>query len=165
MPMTVEQAIGSLAAHAAKPLEEFKDHINSSCCQITGSTLSYFATINATEDVLTMVGWSRAAMVNCVMIDKPIVYKMTDTGLWGDAVRERKAVITNDYKNLVKHTKKGYPKGHVQVRRHMNLPVFEGKRIALVSGVGNKAEEYTQADVKALQTYMDAAWKYLKPKL
>jgi hypothetical protein len=165
MPMTVEQAIGSLASYSTKPLEEFKDHINSCCCQITGSTLSYFATMNAAEDVLTMIGWSRAAMVSCVMMSKPIVYKMPDTGLWGDAVRERKAVITNDYKNLVKPTKKGYPKGHVQVRRHMNLPILEGRHIAMVVGVGNKAEEYTQADARALEAYMNAAWSYLKPKL
>jgi hypothetical protein len=104
-------------------------------------------------------------MMSCAMMTKPIVYKMEDTGLWGDAVRERKPVITNDYKSLVKPTKKGYPQGHVNVRRHMNLPIFEGKHIALVIGVGNKLAEYTNDDAKTLQEFMDAVWKLLKPKL
>ncbi|MGA3346830.1 MAG: GAF domain-containing protein [Terracidiphilus sp.] len=165
MPITSEQAIRSLALVSTRPLEEFKDHINATCCQLTGSTLSYFATIDATERVLTMIGWSKSAMMSCAMMTKPIVYKMEDTGLWGDAVRERKPVITNDYKSLVKPTKKGYPQGHVNVRRHMNLPIFEGKHIALVIGVGNKLAEYTNDDAKTLQEFMDAVWKLLKPKL
>ena len=31
------------------------------------------------------------------MIDKPIVYQVKDTGLWGEAIRQRIPVITNDY--------------------------------------------------------------------
>ncbi|MBN1881722.1 MAG: GAF domain-containing protein [Deltaproteobacteria bacterium] len=132
---------------------------------ITTSLIAYFATMNASENVLTMVGWSDAAMGNCAMIDKPIVYKIEETGLWGDAVRERKAVITNDYQNLQKPTKKGYPEGHVTVIGHMNLPVMENGKVVLVAGVGNKNSEYTQKDVSDLQPIMDEAWKILKAKL
>ena len=56
MPITAEQAIRSLSFYSSKSLAQFKDQIKSSCCQITGSTLSYFATIDATEHMLTMVG-------------------------------------------------------------------------------------------------------------
>jgi two-component system, OmpR family, phosphate regulon sensor histidine kinase PhoR len=121
--------------------------------------------MDATERILTMVGWSKSAMMLCSTMNKPIVYKLQDTGLWGDAVRERKPVITNDYPSLVKPTKKGYPNGRVRVRRHMNLPIMEGQHIVMVVGAGNKQEEYTLADAKALQTFMDAAWKTLKPRL
>lgn len=163
--MTPEEGIKSVGWYATKPIENLKDEINSCCCQITGSTLSYYATIDASEKTLTMIGWSKSAMMNCAMVDKPIVYKMVDTGLWGDAVRERRAVITNDYKSLVKPTKKGYPEGHVKVRRHMNLPIVEGGHIVLVVGVGNKLQEYTQADAAALAKFMEGAWKILKPRL
>lgn len=163
--MTVDQAISSLAREASKPLQEFKNFLTYCCCDLTGSTLSYFATVSPKEDVLTMIGWSKSAMMNCAMMNKPIVYKMSDTGLWGDAVRERKEVITNDYQNLVKVTKKGYPTGHVRVSRHMNLPIMEGGHVVLVVGVGNKKEEYSQPDAKVLRTFMEAAWKHLKTKL
>ena len=107
MAVKVQQALERLDRSAGKPLDEYKDAITRECCSLTGSTISYFATMNGTETVLTMIGWSKSAMVNCGMIDKPIVYNLIDTGLWGDAVRERKAVITNDYKNLVKPTNDG----------------------------------------------------------
>jgi two-component system, OmpR family, phosphate regulon sensor histidine kinase PhoR len=162
----VQDAIRRLTTTmASKPLREYQDLVCVEACALTQSTLSYFATMNPAEDVLTMIGWSKTAMANCGIMDKPIVYKLEDTGLWGDAVRERNAVITNDYKSLVKPTKKGYPDGHVNVRRHMNLPVFENRKVALVVGVGNKPTDYTTEDAQNLTDLMNEVWKTLKTKL
>ena len=161
----VELALYRIHQKSNLPLDDFKDVINNEMCMITTSLIGYFATMNASEDVLTMIGWSDAAMGNCSMIDKPIVYKLDETGLWGDAVRERKPVITNDYQNLQKPTKKGYPEGHVTVIRHMNLPVIENDKVVLVAGVGNKNSEYSSKDVEDLQAIMNETWKMLKPKL
>ena len=160
-----EEAIKILASYAARPIEELKDTVTVLCCQVTGSNLSYFAAVDPTERIMTMIAWSKSATMLCQITTKPLVYKTEDAGLWGDAIRERRPVITNDYASLVKPTKKGYPDGHVRIRRHMNLPILEGGRIVLVVGVGNKDEEYTLADAKALQTFMGAAWKTLQPKL
>jgi len=160
----VENAITELANHQNKENRELCDALTLAMCQITGSTISYFALYDSKDDILTMTGWSKSAMINCSMIDKPIVYKLKETGLWGDAVREKKAVITNDYKNLVKPTKKGYPQGHVNVRKHMNLPIYDGGKIVLVAGVGNKAADYTEEDAKNIEKYMTAAYKIIKTR-
>jgi len=165
MDNNVQMALSRMNKVAGGTLDEYKNAITREACTLTGSTLSYFATISPAEDVLTMIGWSNSAMVNCAMINKPIVYKLVETGLWGDAVRERKAVITNDYKNLVKPTKKGYPEGHVNVRRHLNLPVVEKGKIVMVIGVGNKYSDYTAEDAAILSTFASEAWKTLKTKL
>jgi hypothetical protein len=165
MPTTVQESLQRVARSADKPLNEYKDAITRELCNLTGSTLSYFATMDSTETILTMIGWSMSAMMNCSMIDKPIVYQLSDTGLWGDAMRERKPVVTNDYKNLVKDTKKGYPQGHVNVRRHMNIPIFEGRKVAMVVGVGNKTDEYTLADAKLMDEFMSQVWPILRAKL
>lgn len=158
----VDKAIEELEALKKKQPRELANAVTSAMGQITGSTISYFAQYDSDTRILKMIGWSMAAMINCSMIDKPIIYNLADTGLWGDAVRERKAVITNDYKNLVKPTKKGYPKGHVNVRRHMNLPIFELGKIVLVAGVGNKAADYTPEDAQVLEKYMNAAYSVIK---
>jgi hypothetical protein len=150
---------------SSKPIEQFKDDICTHLCMITKSTISYFATWNQQQQIFTMIGWSNSAMINCRMIKTPIIYKLNETGLWGDAIRERKAVITNDYKNLVKPTKKGYPEGHVNVKTHMNLPIYEGGQIVLVAGVGNKPTEYTHEDVKNIEDLMNGVWLTLKSKL
>ena len=65
--------------------------------RLTESTMGYLAFMNEDETVLTMHSWSKTAMKQCAMIDKPIVYPVETTGLWGVAVRQRKPIITNDY--------------------------------------------------------------------
>ncbi len=160
----VDETIADLEKLKDKATPEIADAITLGMCSITGSTISYFALYDSIGKILTMIGWSRSAMVNCAMMNKPIVYKLEDTGLWGDAVRERKAVITNDYKNLVKPTKKGYPQGHVNLRKHMNLPILENGKIVLVAGVGNKKDDYTHTDAQMVEKYMNAAYKLIKSK-
>lgn len=165
MNTALSEAMAGLSIQADRPIDGFKQGINTALCSICDSSLAYFATVAADQKSLTMIGWSLSAMLMCKTIDKPLFYKLEETGLWGDAIRERKPVITNDYKGLVKPTKKGYPAGHVDVRRHMNFPIFEGQKIVLVVGVGNKKTDYTLDDAANLATYMNAVWPILKTKL
>jgi PAS domain S-box-containing protein len=144
-------------------LQEITDFTREEAVRLTGSTIGYLAFLNEEESVLTMHSWSKSAMAECAISDKPIVYPIVTTGLWGEAVRQRRAVITNDYA-AANPLKKGYPHGHVAVKRHMNTPVFEGSRIVIVAGVGNKAEEYNESDVQQLTLLMEAMWRLLENK-
>ena len=155
----VEAAIERLLEMEGAPLPEYRDAITRELCGLTNSELSYFAVMNPEEDVLTMIGWSRSAMGSCGIMDKPLIYKLEETGLWGDAVRERGPVITNNYQGSTKPTKKGYPAGHVHVENHMNLPIFDDGRIVLVVGIGNKPGGYTMDDAQLVEDLMSEAWK------
>jgi PAS domain S-box-containing protein len=126
--------------------------------RLTGSTIGYLATLNDDESVMTMKYWSKSAHVSCSIIDKPIVYDVEKTGLWGEAVRQRTSVITNDY-TADSPFKRGTPKGHVPLVRHMNIPVFDGDHIVAVAGVGNKGTDYNEGDVRQLQLLMQGWWQ------
>ena len=97
------------------------------------------------------------------MQDKPIVYPLETTGLWGESVRQRKPIITNDYAAPDPH-KRGTPEGHVPIVRHMNIPVFQGDRIVAVAGVGNKSTDYDEGDLRQLQLLMDGWWQIVMRK-
>ena len=140
--------------------DEIAKYAMESAINLTGSTIGYIAFANEDETVLTMHYWSNSAMQQCAMIDKPIVYPVKDTGLWGEAIRQRKAVITNDYA-APNPLKKGTPSGHVRLTRHMNIPVFDGSKIVAVAGVGNKTEDYQEDDVRQLTLFMDGMWRIL----
>ncbi|MFH1079583.1 MAG: PAS domain S-box protein [Pseudomonadota bacterium] len=144
-------------------LQEITDFALEEAVRLTQSQIGYLAFLNEDESVLTMHSWSKTAMAECAINRKPIVYPVETTGLWGEAVRQRQPVITNDY-TATSPLKKGYPQGHVAVKRHMNVPVFEGSRIVIVAGVGNKTEEYGQDDVQQLTLLMDGMWRLLERK-
>ncbi len=127
--------------------------------QMTRSTIGYLATLNEDETVMTMQYWSKSAHASCMVVDQPIVYPVEKTGLWGEAVRQRKPVITNDYA-APNPCKRGTPEGHVPVIRHINIPVFEKGRIVAVVGVGNKPTDYDDRDMRQLQLLMDG-WRHI----
>ena len=129
--------------------------------RLTKSKIGYLAFMNEDETVLTMHAWSRHAMDQCAISDKPIIYPLAATGQWGEAVRQRRPIIINDFA-APRPDKKGYPPGHVEVSRHMNLPVFDGQRIVAVAGVGNKEEPYNESDVRQLTLLMDGMWKLVQ---
>jgi hypothetical protein len=158
----MKEAIRRLSEHDSLSLKRAADMLIEEAVRLTESRIGYFATLNKWEHLLTMVGWSKGAMAMCSMANKPIVYPVESTGLWGDCVRERKAVITNDYKHCTRSTKKGTPEGHVQVVRHMNVPMMSGSSIKGVLGVGNRETEYTDKDAALLQSFANEAWPIIE---
>jgi two-component system sensor histidine kinase/response regulator len=157
------EALLQLAQMAAAPVQEITDFALEAAVRLTESKIGYLAFMNEDETVLTMHSWSKTTMKQCAIIDKPIVYPVETTGLWGEAVRRRKPVITNDY-SAPNPQKKGYPEGHVKVTRHMNVPVFDGDRIVAVAGLGNKDGDYDESDVRQLTLLMQGMWRLIQRK-
>jgi PAS domain S-box-containing protein len=143
------------------PQKELLEYAVEGAGVITGSPLGYLAFLNEDESELTMYAWSRSAMEECSLREKPIVYKTDRAGLWGEAVRQRRAVITNDYA-APNPAKKGYPKGHPEIIRHMNVPVMDDGHIVLVAGVANKPGDYIEEDVRQLSLLMQNLWLVIK---
>jgi PAS domain S-box-containing protein len=151
------EALWKLSQMSEASLQQITDFALEAAVSLTKSKIGYLAFMNEDETVLTMHSWSKTAMEECAVTDKPIVYPLETTGLWGEAVRQRRPIVTNDYAAPNPY-KKGYPEGHVPVRRHMNIPVLDGGKIVAVAGVGNKQEAYDEADVRQLTLLMNGMW-------
>ena len=52
----------------------------------------------------------------------------------------------------------------VRVLRHMNVPIFDGDRVVIVVGVGNKEEEYGETEVEQLTLLMQGMWRLAERK-
>ncbi|MDG6243291.1 MAG: GAF domain-containing protein [Methanolobus sp.] len=155
------EALIKLNEMTAASLDEIAEFVKEEAVRLTESKLGYLAFMNADETALIMHSWSNTAMHECGINDKQFIYPIKTTGLWGEAVRQRKAIITNDYQTP-SPMKKGYPEGHVELTRHMNVPIFDGDQIVAVVGVGNKDEEYNETDVRQLTLLMQGMWKLIQ---
>jgi sigma-B regulation protein RsbU (phosphoserine phosphatase) len=155
------EAVWKISQMTKATLQEITDFALEEAVRLTKSKIGYLAFMNEEETVLTMQAWSKTAMAKCAITDKPFIYPLETTGLWGEAVRQRRPIITNDYAAPNPY-KKGYPPGHVDIRRHLNLPVFDGDRIVAVAGVGNKDEDYDDSDVRQLTLLMNGMWWQIK---
>lgn len=157
------EALVKLNNMAGASLNEITDFAREEAVRLTESSLGYLAFMNADETALIMHSWSKSAMKECGIKDKHFIYPINTTGLWGEAVKQREPIITNVY-SLPSPMKKGYPEGHVELTRHMNIPIFDGDHIVAVAGVGNKVEEYDESDLRQLTLLMQGMWALIQRK-
>ena len=143
-------------------LTEMMDFSLEEAIRLTNSSLGYLAAVNPGETTLTMLTWSRESMEECQVSDWDRTYFLKNMGLWGEPIRQRKAVITNDYQ-APNPLKRGTPPGHVALTRHVGVPIFNDEgRVVLIAGLGNKEIDYTDADVQQLTLFMDSLWRALE---
>ena len=157
------QVLLTLNQMTGATLQEITDYALEEAVRLSQSKIGYLAFVNDDETVLTIHSWSKQAMQKCAILDKPIHYNMSETGLWGEVVRQRRPVITNDYE-APNPLKKGYPSGHLAIKRHMNVPVIVGQHVVLVAGVGNKEGEYDEDDARQLTLLMEGMWRLIERK-
>ncbi len=105
--------------------------------------------------------WSREVMGECSVAEPQSIYQLEKTGIWGEAVRQRRAIVINDF-HAPNPLKKGYPEGHVDLSRFCTVPVFADGRIVAVGGVANKETDYDEGDVRQLTLMMDSVWKIVE---
>ena len=137
---------------------EFLDHALDEAIKLTDSKIGYIYFYDQDRRELTLNSWSKEVMDQCTIVDPQTCYALDQTGIWGEAIRQRQAVIINDFQ--ADHPlKKGYPEGHAHLLKFMTVPVFREGRIVAVVGVANKDEDYDQTDVLQLTLLMDVVWK------
>lgn len=156
------QTLYDLSEMIDEPDEKILEFALEAGVAVTDSDIGYIYFLNDDETELSLHAWSKHVMPQCSLEGYPKAYKVAETGLWGEAIRQRKPIITNDY-DKSPH-KRGYPEGHVPVKRHMNIPLFDKDKIVLLAGVGNKETDYTKEDVSQLQLLMSGMWRIIERK-
>jgi len=143
------------------PLEKIADFVLEEAIKITKSKIGYLAFVSENEEYMTMHTWSESAMSINLIKDFTKTFEINKTGLWGESVRQRKSIITNDYE-ADNPAKKGYPQGHVALKRHLSVPIFSNERIVALIGVGNKEEEYNDECIKQITILGSAMWAHFE---
>ncbi|PLX19888.1 MAG: hypothetical protein C0599_10065, partial [Salinivirgaceae bacterium] len=142
----------------AKNLQGFLDFALQEAIKFTKSKIGYIYFYNEDTKQFILNTWSKEVMKECAVMDPQTIYDLDSTGCWGEAVRQRKPIIINDYE-VEKPMKKGTPEGHVKLHKFLTIPlIFDGEIVAVV-GVANKETDYDNADVRQLSLLMDSVWK------
>jgi PAS domain S-box-containing protein len=142
------------------PLNEITSFTLEEAIRLTRSKVGYLAFANEDETILRMYSWSVDAIKGCNIKHKQTTYHIDKMGLWGEALRQRKPIITNDY-TAPHPLKRGQPEGHVKILRHMNVPIL---KIVIIAGVGNKEAPYDESDVRQLILLVEGMWHILRRK-
>jgi len=144
-------------------VKEMLDYALEEALALTGSQFGYIYYYNEYTQEFTLNTWSKQVMSECHVANPQTRYQLEKTGIWGEAVRQRKPIIVNDFK-AQNPLKKGYPKGHAELYNFMTIPVFAGNEIVAVVGVANKSTDYNEDDVSQLQLMINSLWVTVEHK-
>lgn len=144
-------------------LDEVLQETLDTICALTGSAIGFYHFLEEDQQRISLQAWSSDTLNQyCKMNGKGLHYSIDQAGVWVDCIRERRAVIHNDYLSL--QHRKGFPPGHAEVIRELVVPVIRGERIVAILGVGNKVINYDQQDVEMVSSFADLAWDIAERK-
>jgi len=143
------------------PPDKIIDFVVEACQEISDSRLVFLGLVSEDETVMNTHLWSEKAMGQCAVDGKPTEFDIGKAGLWAEAVRQRKAIIVNDYAGD-NPCKKGYPEGHLAITRFMGVPLVDKDRVVLVAGFANRDTPYDDSDVTHITLMLEGMWNFMQ---
>jgi len=155
-------ALLDISQYQAKNIQELLDYALQKVIEITQSRFGYIYHYHEEQQEFILNSWSKEVMPACAVADPQTVYHLEKTGIWGEAVRQRRPILINDYA-AADPLKKGYPEGHVHLSRFLTVPLFDSEHsIVAVVGVANKELPYSDQDMQQLELMMSEVWRITK---
>jgi len=149
--------------HPSETIQDFLDYALDQAIQLTESKVGYIYHYHEDRKEFVLNTWSRDVMAECTIANPSTCYELEKTGIWGEAVRQRRPMIVNNFQTA-DPLKKGYPEGHVQLVKFMTVPIFKDDSIVGVVGLANKETDYDESDILQVSLLMEAVWKVTERK-
>ncbi len=129
--------------------------------RLTQSEIGYLGLMNDDETEIDVQVWSHGVMPECGINDRNLHYQVSTSGLWREAIRQRKAVLNND-DNTPSPLYEESDEERLWIKRHMHVPVISGSKIVLLAGVANKYCEYDETDLRQMTLLMEGMWSIIE---
>ena len=157
------QSLHDIAQYRAASTQDFLDFALNEAIKLTGSKVGYIYLFDEEKRLLELNTWSRQGMRQFQVERPQTVYELDKSGIWGEAVRQRKPIVVND-SPVPNPLRKSYAEPHVEFHNLITVPVFADEKVVAVVGAGNKDSDYDQTDVRQLSLLMDSVWRIAESK-
>ena len=137
--------------------EYFLDH----AVNLTRSTIGFFHFVSEDQKSIVLTTWNKEALRNCTA-NYATHYPIEEAGNWADCVRLKRPIFYNDFGESP--NQKGFPEGHVSIKRMLSIPIIEEGKVQAIFGVGNKALPYRKDDIVQLDLVANELNKIIKQR-
>ncbi|MBI9107366.1 MAG: GAF domain-containing sensor histidine kinase [Spirochaetales bacterium] len=139
------------------------DKVLNIAIKITESKYGYIYRYDEQKRQFILNTWSKDVHADCKVVKRQTTYDLDKTGCWGEVVRQGTPFLLNDYSSKNEFVK-GIPKGHIEIKKILAIPVSSNNEIAATIGVANKDFDYDEGDIRQLTLLMNATWKIVEQK-
>ena len=157
------QRLLNLAQLKSESMDQFLQLSLNEIIEATHSKIGFICRYHENSKLVEILCWSNSILSNCKIDDPKKEYHLDQTGIWGEAIRQKKALIINDFQ-APHPEKKGYPAGHTTIQKLLVVPFYDKQLINGVVAVGNKESDYHHSDVEQLTLMMDSIYRWIKQK-
>jgi PAS domain S-box-containing protein len=151
------RALVGLLQMNTNSVQQFLERGLDAAIALTESSVGYIYHYNEETQRFTLNNWSKEAMKESDLHLQQREYTLDNSGVWGEAVRQRKPIAINDFTDA-NPLLEGYPDGQSRFIRFLTVPLSVGNSIVAVVGVANKKQDYTRTEVMQLQLLMNSVW-------
>jgi diguanylate cyclase (GGDEF)-like protein/PAS domain S-box-containing protein len=131
--------------------------------RITNSPIGFYHFVAADQKTLSLQAWTTRTLQEFCQAEVPDMNNyLDDTGVWADCIRQRKAIILNEYDTLTR--RKELPMGHAKIKRLLVAPTMRDDQIVSILGVGNKPSDYDEKDIDLVAYVSDVIWTIIERK-
>jgi signal transduction histidine kinase len=145
-------------------LQEKYDFVLQRIVQITRSEEGYLALVNEGQTHISICSYivfdDQDIALRQGEFDAPLPLALS--GLPGQAVRRKSAVIVNHFDKLSGKSQFPY---RIALRRHLDVPVYNNGRIVAVAGVCNNSDSYDNSDIRQMTMLLEGMWMHVVKKV
>ncbi len=153
------EALWQLSQMSESSTEQIAEFALEQLVRLTGSQVGWIGFLDEAETVLTLHVWPKIDSQSPARGAPARKIPVGRAGIFGDAIRERRVVVVNDFKGVILGD---FLETHIAVARILVVPVSEKDRVVAIAGVGDKATEYDFSDARELTLLMDGMWKIIQ---
>ncbi len=131
--------------------------------RMTDSSIGFFHLVDEDQNTISMQTWSTGPIT--------AIHKTTRRGarfqpkekeIWTESLRDQRAIIYHDGGEFI--CKGVTQPTDTKITQALIVPVIRRNRVLAVIGVGNKAGNYDQDDIKIVESLVDIAWDIVARK-
>lgn len=131
-----------------------------SAVKITSSRFGFVATLNASEDIISIKSFSvnREPKV----FNHTLIISTSEAGVLSKPINERKPLILNTIEpNIFSEI---LPKSHIELNKLLLIPIFDRNKIVILIALANKQYDYEDSDIQHASIIMSTLWRLLSRK-
>jgi len=157
------RSLAEISQFQTDSIQDLLDFALNEAIKLTESKIGYIYHYYEDRKEFVLNTWSKGVMKECEIMEQPTIYQLEKTGLWGEAVRQRKPILSNDFQSP-HPLMKGQPEGYAPLSKFLTIPIIIDGQIKAVVGVANKETDYDDTDILQLTLLMDNVWKIVERK-
>ena len=119
---------------------------------LTGSRISYLHFISDDQQSIETSTFSNRTLAE--------YHPVVEPGMIAGSISKLEPLLINDYSSH--RDEIPLPVGIPGLQRVINLPIIENDKFVVITGVGNKDEEYTDLDVETVQLIINDIWRIVQ---